>query len=70
VETFMGTVGTQTRSSEVATSQVKVVSLEVDQNLQAVSELTIAVQEVARTASDLASLSDHMRDSVAGYKVL
>jgi len=69
IQTFTHTVRTQSRASEDAASQVKVVGLEVDQNLRAVSELAAAIQEVARTASDLASISDEMRESVVGYKV-
>jgi methyl-accepting chemotaxis protein len=59
----------QTRASEDAVAQVKKVGDEVHQNIQAVSELANATHEVARTASDLAAVSDIMRDTVGRYKV-
>ena len=69
VQRIDGATRSQTHASEEAVTQVKKVGDEVHQNLQAVSELASATNEVARTASDLASISDSMRETVGRYKV-
>ena len=56
-------------ASEQAVAQVRKVGDGVAQNNQAVAELAIAIQEVARTAADLAAVSDTMRDTVGRYRV-
>jgi methyl-accepting chemotaxis protein len=59
----------QSMASEQAVAQVRKVGDGVAQNNQAVAELAIAIQEVARTAADLAAVSDTMRDTVGRYRV-
>ena len=59
----------QSLASEQAVTQVRKVEDGVSHNNQAVTELAIAIQEVARTAADLASVSDTMRDTVGRYRV-
>jgi len=63
--------GTEAQSlvSEQALDQVRKVWDGVSHNNQAVAELAIAIQEVARTAADLAAVSDTMRDTVGRYRV-
>lgn len=60
---------TQTHSSEEAMSQVRNVAMGVKQNIDAVTEMASATHEVARTASDLAAVSDTMRATVGRFKV-
>jgi len=59
----------QAQASVEAETQGRRVGEEVTHNEAAISELSNAIHEVARTASDLAAISESMRVLVGGYRV-
>jgi methyl-accepting chemotaxis protein len=62
-------INEQSLTSQEVTRQLEKVSGQVAHNSAATTEMSASIQEVTRTATDLAKASEHLRTAIGNYQV-